>query len=308
MKRWCKGLERIIRDILLPPLVRGAFWSFRHAPPDVLKRMGARFGTAAFALARSQRRRSIENLSGVFGATKTPREIRDIARASFRNFGMAVAECAAYAAMTPDRQRAFVSVDGMQRLRQALALERGVVALTAHFGNFMILGPRLAAEGIGVSLVVKRMQDPGMERFFQELRTDMGIHTICLEPAMECARGCLNALKRNEVLVLLSDQHHKRSRGGVVVDFFGRPVVNAPGAAALALTNDSPVLPMFMMRNGDGSNRLVIEERVPVARSGRKAEDVAANTQTFTKIIESRIARHPDHWSWMYRRWRHREN
>lgn len=299
-----KRLRRTIRDILFSPLVRGLAWSFSHASPDVMKRMGARFGTVAFALARKQRQRSIENLSLVFSATKTPREIRDIARASFRNFGMAGAECAAYATMTPEQKRAFVSVEGMQSLRQSLAMERGVIALTAHFGNFMILGPRLAAEGIRVSLVAKRMHGRRMEQFFQELRTGMGIRTIYLDPAMECARECLKALKRNEVLILLSDQHFRR--GGVEVDFFGHPVVSAPGAAALALANDSPVLPMFMTRNDDGSNRLLIEERVPVVRSGRKSEDVVTNTQNFTRIIESQIVQYPDHWSWMHRRWRHR--
>jgi len=266
--------------------------------------MGARFGTVAFALIRKQRRRAIENLTSVFGAAKTPREIRDIARASFRNFGMSGAECAAYAAMTPDQRRAFVSVEGMQNLRQALALGRGAIALTAHFGNFMILGPRLAADGIAVRLVAKRMKDGRMEQFFEELRTGLGMRTIYLKPAVGCVRECLKALKRNEVLILLSDQHYRR--GGVTVDFFGRPAVTAPGAAALALANDSPVLPMFMTRNGDGLNRLVIGERAPVARSGRKSGDIVANTQNFTKIIESQIARHPDHWSWMHRRWRQR--
>jgi len=304
MRHRRKRLRRILTDILLSPLVRGLAWSFRHASPDVMKRIGAQLGTVAFALARRKRRRSIENLSLVFRATKTSREIRDIACASFRNAGMAGAECVAYTAMTPDQKRAFVSVDGMRCLRQSLAMERGVIALTAHFGNFMILGSRLVADGIMVSLVVKRMNGRRVEQFFQELRTGMGIRTIYLDPALECARECLKALKRNEVLILLSDQHYKR--GGVVVDFFGHPVVNATGAAALALANDSPVLPMFMMRNGDGSNRLLIEERVPVVRSGRKSEDIVTNTQKFTKIIESRIAQYPDHWAWMHRRWRPR--
>lgn len=306
MKRRWKKIQRDLRDIFLSPLVRRFVRNFRHASPEVIERIGTRIGTVAFALVRKKRRSAIENLTFVFGATKTPREIRDIARASFQNFGMAAAECAAYTTMTPEQKRAFVSVEGMQYLRESLAMKRGAIGLTAHFGNFMILGPRLADDGIGVSLVVKHMDGRRLERFFQELRADMGIRTIYLKPRMKCARECVKALQRNDVLILLSDQHYKR--GGVVVDFFGRPVLNAPGAASLALAHNSPVLPMFMVRNGDGTSTLTIEERVPVVRSGRKDEDVVTNTQNFTKIIESWIARRPDHWEWSYRRWRHREN
>jgi KDO2-lipid IV(A) lauroyltransferase len=206
--------------------------------------------------------------------------------------------------MSAAERRDFVRLKGLNRLRDALAVGRGVIAFSAHFGNFLILAGRLSTEGIPVNLVVNQMKDPKTERLFNNLRANAGVRTIQLSPTRACAKACMKALKRNEVLVLLIDQNYRPRRGGVAVNFFGRRVFTAPGTASLALACGSPVLPMFMLRDEDGGNTLVIDPPAPVIRTGKKAEDVVANMQGFTKIVEKHVAEKPALWSWMYRRWR----
>ncbi len=286
-------------------MIRATYWILHRLPVRRLSRIGSACCTLLYVAFPKARKRTLANLSFVFGGTRTPEEIRDIARASYRNCGTALGECIAYSVMSADERRAFVRVKGLDRLRDALAEERGVIAISAHFGNFLILAGKLSTEGIPVNLVVNQMKDPKTERLFNEMRASAGIRTIPLYPTRSCARACLKVLKRNEVLVLFIDQNYRPRRGGVAVDFFGRRAFTAPGAASLALACGSPVLPMFMFRDKDGGNTLVIDPPAPVIRSGgKKAEDVVANIQGFTKIIERRVAENPDLWTWMYRRWR----
>ncbi len=300
--RWRKSW-RGLRDPLGACAARGALVLFRHVPAGALSRFGAGMGAAAFPLLRRERRRALANLDLVFGARLSPREKRRIARETFKTFGRGVLECMAYAFMKPEERAALVKVEGQEHLDKALAGGRGVIALTGHFGNFMIMGPRLADAGYAdVNLVVKAAKDRHVETVLQQQRDSMGIRTILFHPRVTCTRLCLQALKRNGILILLADQHFRR--GGVAADFLGHPCTVAPGAASLALATGAAVLPMFMIRGSDGRHRLVIDPPVELVRLPGRDAAVAANTQRFTDIIAAAVLRHPDHWSWMHRRGR----
>jgi KDO2-lipid IV(A) lauroyltransferase len=267
-----------------------------------LQRFGARMGSLAFTLLRRERRQALNNLTLVFGTSRTKKELLEIARESFITFGRSTIECGAYAFLKPDERAALMELEGKEHLDNALKNGRGVIGLTAHFGNFMTMSTRLADAGYDVSLVVKQAKDSGVEVVFQELRNNMGFKTIVLNPRITCARMCMQALKRNGVLILLADQHYRQ--GGVPVNFMGHTCMTAPGAATLAITTGAAVLPMFVLREPTGYHRLIIREPVPLVQAADKQSAIVANTQLFTNIIAAEVMQHPGHWSWMHRRWR----
>jgi KDO2-lipid IV(A) lauroyltransferase len=291
-----------VRDPIGAAAIRCALVLFRPFPLAALRRIGAGLGCAIFPVLRKERRRALENLEMVFGRDRSPEELRAIARGVFRTFGIGLFECLAYFCKPPAVRAAIATIEGREHLDRALAAGRGVVALTGHFGNFMIIGGCLADAGYDANLVVKAAKNRRVEDLFQRLRSRMGIKSIRLHPEVACTRMCLQALKRNGVLILLSDQHYRR--GGVPVNFLGHACFAAPGAASLALATRAAVLPAFMIREADGRQRLVIGPPVPLAEGADKRAVVAASTQRFTDVIGEEVLRHPDHWSWMHRRWR----
>jgi KDO2-lipid IV(A) lauroyltransferase len=72
----------------------------------------------------------------------------------------------------------------------------------------------------------------------------------------------------------------------------------------MALRDETPVIPAFMLRKPDGRYRLIIGEEVNIIRTGDWEADVRANTQQLTSIIEEMIRQYPDQWLWLHQRWK----
>jgi KDO2-lipid IV(A) lauroyltransferase len=104
------------------------------------------------------------------------------------------------------------------------------------------------------------------------------------------------------VVGILIDQRAKRSEG-IWADFFGKKAPTTPGLAVLAMKTSAPVVPVFMVRNGFGKHRLIIQEPLRLVHTGDIKKDVEANTQLFNHTLESMIRQYPDQWFWVHRRW-----
>lgn len=292
---------RYVRGKISPALARSLIAVIPKFSRPALLALGARLGTLMYYLSRSHRRRSLDNLNIVFGASKTFNEKKTLAQTAFQNFAKSGIEMAMYHSLPGSVLREHVVIEGKEHLDRALERGMGVIGLTAHFGNFILLHGRLGVEGYAINTVVKALRDTGVEEILQRMRSGQGIKTIYVSPMAQCVRACNAALASNEILVLLNDQPYKR---GVKVDFFGVPAWTATGPASLALATDAAVVPMFIIRNPDDTHRLVISDAVPLVRTENRKQDILANTQAFTRITESYVSRYPEQWAWNQRRWR----
>ncbi len=297
-----KKLRRDVRDVFGYLFLRLSIIIFKHINIHNILPFGKSLGSLAYPFIRKDKQRSFEDMRIAFGNTKSFQELDQIARASFQNMGMCAVECIAYNGLSDRLKSDFVKIHGEDHLKQALSKGHGVIVFTAHFGNFTIMGPRLADNGYKVNIVIKDTAEKRISKLAQQTRIKMGINTIFFKPQIKCTKACIEALKKNQVLILLADQNYKK--GGVFVDFFGKPAATAAGPAFLAISSGAPVLPMFMLRNKNDTHSLIIDEPVEIIRTNRKKHDIEHNMQKMTNIIESYVSRYPDLWAWNQRRWR----
>ena len=306
MKGPFKKFRRFIRGWLNYFVLKFVLWFTWHIPKDKISVWGKRIGTLMYLLARNQCKRALENPDIAFGNSKSLEKKKQITRAAFQIFITGGLELLVYNSISDDDKRQLIQIEGRSYLDEALAKGKGVIGLSAHFGNFPIMGGRLALEGYQCNLVVKAMKDPQVEVLFQKLRRDYGFNTIYLRPPTQCAHACLNALRNNQILLLLGDQRFRK--GGVMVNFFGKPASTAPGSASLALSTGAQVLPMFILRQENQVERFIIEKPVTLVKTGDRKKDIQVNLQIFTDIIESYVSRYPEHWIWNHRRWKSVQN
>ncbi len=292
---------RYVRGKVTPVLVRSLMAVVCGMSRQAQMAFARRLGIILYYLVGNHRKRSLYNLNIVFGKTKSKQEIKDIAKAAFQDFVKTGFEMVSFECTPLEITRKLFIIEGREHLDAALARGKGVIALTAHFGNFIVLHGRLGIEGYKINCVVKAMRDKGVEDIIHKMRNGQGMNTIYVHPNARCVKACHNALASNEILVLLNDQPQKN---GVEVEFFGKPVWTAPGPASLALSAEASVVPMFIIRNTDDTHRLVISEPIELIRTGDRKQDLAVNTQAFTKITESYVLRYPEQWAWNQRRWR----
>ena len=243
------------------------------------------------------RRRMEENLSMAMGGEFRTRERRDaVVWRAWRNFAQGVYEttCAVYD--SKEDICSAVAVEGEEHLRRALERGRGVIALSAHLGNFTMIGTRLAAAGYPFSVVVKQPKDERFARLIDHYRAMVGIQTISAKPRREAARQILKALRRNEVILLIADEFKS---GGVEVEFLGRTAPAPRGPATLALRTGAAVLPTFVTRDHEDRLTLRIGEEVRLVKTGDLQKDVAANASLFAGHLEAMVRRYPDQWNWL---------
>jgi KDO2-lipid IV(A) lauroyltransferase len=265
-----------------------------------LSRMLADFG---YYLLSRNRKLAIANLSLVYGKTKSPMRIREMARETFREGARGGFELMHYFGRghIEGTCELVKETEGLENLRRALDKGKGVVALSAHLGNFILLGAVLNRLGHPCATIMRQMRDAQLEEMFTDIRKEMGQNTIPKFPISRSVRESLKWLSQGNILAMYIDQ---RSKAGAIVDFMGFPTSTATGAAYFALRSGAPVLPMFVLRRGDGFYKLVIGPEVAVVATGAFKADVDMNTARFAKVVEEYIRHRPTQWFWFDRRWK----
>ncbi|MEK7341226.1 MAG: hypothetical protein AABZ69_03305, partial [Candidatus Binatota bacterium] len=92
------------------------------------------------------RRRIIKNLRQAFGEIYSAATKKGLAKGVQEHFVRNLVDCFVQLNQS-DHIRDIATIQGMENLVAALAKGRGVIALGAHIGNFVLAGTRLGVEG-----------------------------------------------------------------------------------------------------------------------------------------------------------------
>jgi len=195
---------------------------------------------------------------------------------------------------------------GQQHLDQALARGKGVILVSAHFGNFPLLLARLSRAGYTSGGIMRPMRDQRVEKLFLSQRKRYNIRTIYSQPRNVCVDTTIRALRNNEIIFIPIDQNF--GTGGVFVDFFGRKAATATGPVVLAQRTGAALLPCFIVRQPDDTHAIFFEPPLVLTEGKDSRETVALNIQRLTGIIEHYIRLYPAEWGWIHRRWKSRPN
>ncbi|MEO8198117.1 MAG: lysophospholipid acyltransferase family protein [Thermoanaerobaculia bacterium] len=260
------------------------------------QRLGRAFGRCGWRLARRDRRRTLDHLAFAFPELSVG-ERTTLAEHCFAHLGTLLGECLYLRHCEATQLSRHVELAGWEHVEAARTQRRPVIIVTGHCGNWELLAAVLNAHGLGMLVVAREIDEPGLQTMLLDLRARFGTRTI-VRGTPGAARALLGALRGAGALGMLIDQDTKVE--GVFVDFFGRPAWTPVGAAELALRFDAAVLPTFIERRADGSHRAVIHPELPLPT------DPTAATALMTAAIEAQIRSHPDQWVWLHRRWRKR--
>jgi KDO2-lipid IV(A) lauroyltransferase len=261
---------------------------------DRAQRIGASFGRFAWRIARRDRKRTLDHIALAFPGLSTAERI-DLGRRSFAHLGTVLGECLALRHASLAGLAAHVELVGWEHVEAARSQGRPIVIVTGHCGNWELLAAILNARGLGMLVVAREIDEPGLQTMLLDLRARFGTKTI-VRGTPGAARSLLAALRGAGALGMLIDQDTKVE--GCFVDFFGRPAWTPIGAAELALRFDAAVLPTFIARNADGTHRAEIHPELKLS------SDPIAATSAMTAAIEAQIREHPEQWVWLHRRWR----
>ena len=123
-------------------------------PDFVLYPLGALSGLIAYMLDRRHVRIGLKNIKLAL-ARRSEKEQRQILRASYVNIGRDAAEYIRLGGFFRNRLKRRISYERFEYWQKIAARHpgRGILVLSAHFGNFELLAPAHAIHGFQISLV-----------------------------------------------------------------------------------------------------------------------------------------------------------
>jgi len=265
-------------------------------------RLSEKAGDMLYFVFRRTRAKVLHNLAFAYGDGLSAGERKRIARSALRNLLKNWFEVFFYAGPNKSIVDNTITITGLENLDRALSRGKGVIAVSAHMGDYPIMTQQFTRRGYTCSIVIRDPKNPFASATYTEGRRMIGLTSIFTKPERQFYKNALGVVRNNGILCLISDENKRH--GGIFVDFFGHTASTAPGPAALALRTGAPLVPMFMIRNADDSQTIVIEKEMERQETGDQQQDMLQLTEQFTGRIEDRIRKDPAQWVWTNWRWR----
>jgi Kdo2-lipid IVA lauroyltransferase/acyltransferase len=270
-------------------------------PRSICLRGGRLLGLAFYILSPRHRRLALRNLRTAFGAERSRKQRRKIARRSFVHFGGTMADFFYIGSLPAEKQKAFIRLQGKTHLESALDCKKGVLIFTGHFG-FWEMASSPVSRMAPLRVIARPMDSACLERIVSRIRKNLGAAAI---PKHNAGRHVLRALNNREIAAILIDQNVLREES-VFVDFFGKAASTTPALAAFHLRTKAPVLPVFCRLTEKNIYLVEIHPPLELPKTGNYQVDTANITQRCTYVIEDMIRTHPEQWLWFHDRWRSR--
>ena len=271
--------------------------------PQMADHLGGGLGNIAHLVLTSRKRIALYNLERALGAELTLAQRRRIVKEVFHNIGRSMVEFSRFNKLSLEDVRRLVIGPGEETLARVQGEGKGGMVVTAHFGNWELLGAWVAACGYPMDFLIGTQHNEKVDRLLVGFRESMGVGIIRLSTS---SRQVFKALKANHMTGLVSDQHS--ASGGIVLDFMGRPASTPKGPALFSVRTGAPLLPFLLRRERYDRHILIPGEPIYPPNSGDEEVDIANMTRAYTKFFEQNIRKYPDQWMWTHRRWKVPEN
>jgi len=281
-------------------LLKALVFVLGHMPRPLMLPLAESLGALAYRLAKKRADVARENIRLAY-PEKAPEEVDRIGAKVFENIAVVIFDFFRIPWLDDESLKRLVEFEGVEHFNRAIKKGRGVILLTAHFGNWEMMAAAVGRFLHPVDIVARELDSPVVGELVNWVRTRGGNGIISKARAM---RKLLKSLSGNGVVGILLDQNVQLS-DAVFVDFFGTLAATNKGPARLASATGAAVVPIFNVREG-GRYRVMLGEEITMAETGDKERDTEVNTARCTKAIEEAVRAYPDQWFWVHRRWKTR--
>ncbi len=202
-------------------------------------------------------------------------------------------------------------IDGLQPFDALLARlraeEKGVILVTAHFGNWEWCNSCARVLGLRGGSIARPLDNPRLNEFVRSVRERNGLRIFDKAGAI---RKALGALRDNNAVGVLIDQD--AGWGGMMSPFLGKPASTLTIPVELAIRAGSPLVTAVLRRNTGrhavpgGRRFTLVFNPVPYrpdpgAEAGAEARRL---TDALNDGLSGMILSAPEQWFWLHRRWK----
>ena len=242
----------------------------------------------------------LENLHNAF-PNYDEKKLKSIAFGSYKSFAIALAEILYIPAMSKEDIKKQVDCNNVELIREKYEENKGVILLSAHFGNWEFMATSLAAQlNIPISVVIKPQRNPYVTNWMNKARTKWNNEIVPLGISI---RQTYQTIKDKKIVAMVADQRGPEE--SIKINFFGRNLTVLTGPAALSLKTGAPILYGISVRQDDYSYKSVMTEISNENLPESNEEKIKELSQRHMAYLEGYIRKYPEQWLWMHKRWKH---
>ena len=189
-------------------------------------------------------------------------------------------------------------IEGMEHLDAARAAGRGVILLLPHYTCL-----ELAALTMACATPIHGLYGEPRNLLFRAVLDHYRLRRVIETIPARDVRRCVRVLKAGAVLVYLPDQATHLARGGIIVEYFGRPTLTTPGTSRLARVSGALVVPLSARRLPAGRGYVL---RCLPALEAFPSADAPADTRRINALFEDLVRQAPEQYLWVHKRFKRR--
>jgi Kdo2-lipid IVA lauroyltransferase/acyltransferase len=236
-------------------------------------------------------------------AEKNENELTRILKGVYKHFTSVLAEVACLPKINSGNYKNYVQIINEDLVHNKIKEGKGLIVLTAHFGNWEIF-----AHTFGLMLnsefnsVVKKLKNKYVDNWVTNSRRLVGNKMI----EMNSSREIVRVLNNKETLFLLGDQSAPKE--SIKTKFFIDNVPTFQGAASLALKFHVPVFFAVAVRNPDLTFTINFQVLKTENYTEYNVVNITKLTQDYINLLTESIRKYPEQYLWFHRRFKHNIN
>lgn len=266
-----------------------------------LKTVSKIIGNIFFIIPWKRKYTTFENLKVAFGEKLSEKQLKENQKKFFCEIILMILEIS-HNVVHRETIIPWVEASGLEHLDSALKKGRGVIALSGHLGNVPVMTAWLAEKGYPVAVLFKEGKYLP-KGFLYNLIKSYNIYPIPFHSDRDVPKEIIKALNRGMIVFILADQ----ARPGVYARFFGKYVQCQKGPFVIARRKDSPIVPIFIVKEND-KYRLMVYPELSIENNGLNKslsdKEIVDLVEKYNILLENLIRQYPEQYYWFHRRFK----
>lgn len=269
----------------------------RQLPDRAVTALARGLARVFFDGLKVRRKLVLANIATAFPSHPEP---ETLARKSYYHFLLTIFE---FISADPKTVLDGVTFEGLDHL-SGLSASQGGYILCCHTGNWEVLSAAVNTKINPTRVIVKKLSNPGAERFICEQRAAIGMDVIVRKKRLDAVKAIRKAISSGVTVGFVLDQARV---GEPRLPFFGKPAKTNTSLASLSQRFPGPIIPVRIERLSYNRHKVQFSAPLtlpPVDPSRPPEEGYAEHSRLFNKALEELIRHAPEQYFWLHNRWK----
>ena len=212
------------------------------------------------------------------------------------NYGRIFAEYVHLKNFRNDKLEKYISIEGLEHLKNLKKTKKRAVFISGHFNNFELMAMQIEKAGIELATIYRPLNNFLLNKTMEQIRTE----NICknqIKKGRAGSREIIKNLIKGKSIAIMIDQ---RVREGIKIDFFNNQATTTTIPAQLIKKYNCELVPVYIERRKNNYFKMFVSKPIKIDKN----KSILEITKYLNNLLERMILRNIDQWIWTHNRWK----